>query len=89
MYNEGISKVGGLIDIGIELGMVRKTGSFFSFGDTRLGQGRENAKEFLKRNAEVAQEIERQIREQAIASRLPVEPTVNGAEPVEDLESVF
>ncbi len=89
MYNEGISKVGGLLDVGMELGMVRKTGSFFSFGDTRLGQGRENAKEFLKRNAEVAQEIERQIREQAIASRLPVEPTVNGAEPIEDLESVF
>src|SRR5437867_5254641 len=72
MYNEGISKAGGLIDVGIELAIVRKTGSFFSFGDVRLGQGRENAKEFLRRNTEMGQEIERQIREQTISG--PVQP---------------
>jgi recombination protein RecA len=69
MYNEGISKAGGLIDVGIELAIVRKTGSFFSFGDVRLGQGRENAKEFLKKNPEISAEIERLIREQTIGSR--------------------
>jgi recombination protein RecA len=89
MYNEGISKAGGLIDVGIELGIVRKTGSFFSFGDSRLGQGRENAKEFLKRNPEAAQEIERQIREQTIAAKLAPETPVNGLEPEEELEGVL
>src|SRR5438046_5223632 len=58
MYNEGISKAGGLIDVGIELAIVRKTGSFFSFGDVRLGQGRENAKEYLRQHAEIAHAIE-------------------------------
>jgi recombination protein RecA len=85
MYNEGISKTGGLLDVGMELAIVRKTGSFFSFGDVRLGQGRENAKEFLKRNPEVAQEIERQIREQTAAARTPpplVEPEAGDEVPL-------
>ncbi|MFN0071705.1 MAG: recombinase RecA [Chloroflexota bacterium] len=63
MYSEGISKSGGLLDVGTEMGIVRKTGAFYSFADMRLGQGRENAKEFLKQNPTVAQDIERQIRE--------------------------
>src|ERR1700724_913676 len=63
MYNEGISKAGGLLDLAVELGLVKKTGSFFSYGDTRLGQGRENARDFLKKNPEMAQEIERLIRQ--------------------------
>ena len=62
MYNEGISREGGILDVGAELGMVRKSGAFFSFGETRLGQGRENSKEFLRKNPEVTAEIERQIR---------------------------
>ncbi len=70
MFNEGISREGGLIDVGIELGIVRKSGSFFSFGDQRIGQGRENAKEFLRKNPELADEIERQIREKAMAAQL-------------------
>ena len=49
MYNEGISKEGGLLDLGVELAIVRKSGAFFSYGETRLGQGRENAKEFLRK----------------------------------------
>jgi recombination protein RecA len=89
MFNEGISKTGGLIDIGLELALVRKTGSFFSFGDMRLGQGRENAKEFLKRNPDTAQDLERQIRDQTITKHVPVEPVVDGEEPVGELESVF
>ena len=63
MYNEGISKEGGLLDVGTELGVVRKSGAFFSFGETRMGQGRENSKEFLRKNPEIANEIERQIRQ--------------------------
>jgi len=62
MYNEGISKEGGLIDVGVEMGLIKKSGAFFSFGDTRLGQGRENAKEFLRQNTAMRDEIESQIR---------------------------
>lgn len=62
LYNEGISKEGGLIDVGVELAIIRKSGSFFSYGDTRLGQGRENARQFLKENTTMALEIEQQIR---------------------------
>src|SRR5215469_10415183 len=62
MFNEGISREGNLIDIGLEMGIVKKSGAFFSAGDTRLGQGRENAKEYLRQNPEVADSIEEQIR---------------------------
>jgi len=62
MFKSGISKEGGLIDLGVAQDIVKKSGSFFSFGDTRLGQGRENAKEYLSQNPNIAQEIERQIR---------------------------
>ncbi len=61
-FDHGISKEGDIIDLGVSLGLVKKTGAFFSYGDTRLGQGRENAKEFLRQNQEMSQEIERQIR---------------------------
>src|SRR5215472_11478137 len=62
MFNEGISREGGLIDIGLEMGIVKKSGAFFSVGDIRLGQGRENAKEFLRAHPEIADSIENQIR---------------------------
>ncbi|MCL4465077.1 MAG: recombinase RecA [Chloroflexi bacterium] len=65
LFGEGISKAGGLLDIGVETGIVRKSGAFFSLGDQRLGQGRENARTFLKENPAVAEEIERQIRANA------------------------
>src|SRR5437762_10401065 len=80
MYNEGISKEGGLIDLAVELGLVKKSGAFFSYGETRLGQGRENARDFLKKNPEISQEIERLIRQQALIDRKGIEaaPGVNG-----------
>jgi recombination protein RecA len=53
MYGEGISREGSLLDIGIENGVIQKSGAWFAYGDERLGQGRENAKQFLKENAEV------------------------------------
>src|SRR5438876_3719756 len=80
MYNEGISKEGGLLDLAVELGLVKKSGAFFSYGETRLGQGRENARDFLKKNPETAQEIERLIRQQTFVDRKGIEaaPGVNG-----------
>src|SRR6202165_4352562 len=62
MYSEGISREGGLIDLGLEMGLVKKSGAWFTVGDIRLGQGRENAKEFLRQNSDVAGAIEDQIR---------------------------
>jgi len=62
MYAEGISREGGLIDVGLEMGLVKKSGAFFSYGNTRLGQGRENAKTFLRENAEIRDALEQAIR---------------------------
>ncbi|EAT17050.1 recombinase RecA [Desulfuromonas acetoxidans] len=63
MYGEGISKVGELVDLGVANDIVNKSGAWFSYGDERIGQGRENSKQYLKDNAEVASEIEQQILE--------------------------
>src|SRR5579864_4486388 len=62
MYSEGISREGGLIDLGLEMGLVKKSGAWFNVGDIRLGQGRENAKDFLRQNSDVAAALEEQIR---------------------------
>jgi recombination protein RecA len=62
MYGQGISKVGELIDLGVAAGVVEKSGAWFSFGSERIGQGRENSKQYLKDHPEVAAEIERRIR---------------------------
>ena len=62
-YGEGISRAGELIDMGIEAKIVEKSGAWFSYGDLRIGQGRENAKQFLKENPELADEIERKLRQ--------------------------
>src|SRR5512136_486632 len=66
MYNEGISKAGDLIDLATGLDIITKRGSFYSYGDIRLGQGRENAKDFLKQNLDLADEIEIAVRQQAM-----------------------
>jgi recombination protein RecA len=63
MYNEGISHHGLLVDLGVEHDIVNKSGAWFSYGETRIGQGRENAKVFLKENPEIADEIDRRVRE--------------------------
>jgi recombination protein RecA len=65
MFDHGISREGNLIDLGAELGLVGKSGAFFSYGDVRLGQGRENAKQFLREHSEIAQDIEKRIRASA------------------------
>ncbi|MEO0717918.1 MAG: recombinase RecA [Pseudomonadota bacterium] len=62
MYGEGISKTGELVDLGVKAGVVDKSGAWYSYGDQRIGQGRENAKQFLKDNEDIAREIEGKIR---------------------------
>jgi recombination protein RecA len=74
MYNEGISKEGGLLDVGLEMGLVEKSGAWFTFGPERLGQGRENAKEFLRQNPGVRETLERQIRESIAAFQADIIP---------------
>jgi recombination protein RecA len=73
MYGEGVSKEGGLLDVGVAMDIVTKTGAWFTFGETRLGQGREASKDFLKANKDVAEEIERRIRGKINEVSLPVE----------------
>mgnify|MGYP001568582113 CR=1 FL=1 len=62
MFNHGISKEGDLADLGVEIGIIKKAGAFYSHGETRLGQGRESTKEYFKSHPEFAAEIEKQIR---------------------------
>jgi recombination protein RecA len=62
MYGEGISKVGEILDLGVKAGLIEKSGSWFSYDSIRIGQGRENAKTYLKDNPEIAQRIENAIR---------------------------
>jgi recombination protein RecA len=72
MFARGISWEGNLIDLGVEAGLVKKSGAFFSYGDIRLGQGRENAKQYLSQHPELAQEIEQQLRASAVTTRITV-----------------
>lgn len=80
MYNEGISREGDLLDVGSEMGIIEKRGSYYSYGEVRVGQGRENAKQFLRENPSLVEEISNRIREEAglmLASE-------SGAESVEE-----
>ncbi len=79
MYGEGVSKVGELLDLGVNAGIVEKSGAWFSYADQRIGQGRENAKNFLKENPDVAADIERRIRENAgLLSQAMLDATGDG-----------
>ncbi|WPB87284.1 recombinase RecA [Sediminicoccus rosea] len=84
MYGEGISKVGELIDLGVKAGVVEKSGAWFSCDGQRIGQGRENAKQYLRDNPAMAESIEKRIRGQAttVASAMMVAPDSDG--PAED-----
>ena len=85
MYNEGISRTGNIVDVGVKEGIVQKSGAWFSYGDIRLGQGRENAKIYLKDNPEIALEIENKIREK---HNLPLNTTPIVLIEKEDSETV-
>jgi recombination protein RecA len=85
MYNEGISKVGDVLDIAVDVGIVDKRGSFYSYGETRLGQGRENSKQFLRDNPDIALEIENHVREAGSLPKLKFsQPDDDGTEPSEE-----
>jgi recombination protein RecA len=86
MYSEGISREGGLIDLGLEMGLVKKSGAWFTVGDIRLGQGRENAKEFLRQNTDVAAALDEQIRGNMISYNKETEEEVEdeGEEAVDE-----
>src|SRR6266576_1510238 len=73
MYGEGVSKEGGLLDVGVAMDVVSKTGAWFTFGETRLGQGREASKDFLRANPDIGTEIERRIRGKINEVAVPVE----------------
>jgi recombination protein RecA len=73
MYGEGVSKEGGLLDVGVAMSVVTKTGAWFTFEETRLGQGREASKDFLRANPDIAAEIDRKIRGKIDEVDLPVE----------------
>jgi len=85
MANEGISRAGNILDVGVELEIIRKSGAWFYLGEDRLGQGRENAKQFLNENPALADEIERLIRAQAMT--VPV--VAPAASDVEDGDGLF
>ena len=70
MYNEGISKVGDLLDLAVEAEIVAKRGSFYSYGETRLGQGRENSKEFFRQNTGLAEEVEALVRQHYLGEEI-------------------
>ena len=73
MYGEGISREGGLLDVGVAMDVVTKTGAWFTFGETRLGQGREAAKTFLRENPSITADIEARIRAGMASAAIPVE----------------
>ena len=79
MFNRGISWVGDVLDLGTTQGIIKKAGAFYSYGEVRLGQGRENSKEFLQQHDDLAREIEAQIRGEASAPE-PVAAAVNGTD---------
>lgn len=77
MFNQGISKMGDLLDIGVNQGYVKKAGSFYSYGDVRLGQGRENSKSFLSEHPDIAETIEALIRGEETLDETPVDEATN------------
>ncbi len=82
MYNEGISKAGDVLDLATQFDIVQKRGAFFSYNETRLGQGRENAKEYIRQNPAVMDEIEKTVRQKAMSGEvsLPLDMGVDGGE---------
>jgi recombination protein RecA len=80
MYNEGISKSGDILDLATQFEIVEKRGAFFSFNETRLGQGRENAKEFIRQNPALATEIENVVRQKALSGEVALPLDIGGGD---------
>ncbi len=82
MYGQGISKLGEIIDLGVKAGVIEKSGAWFSWNSTRIGQGRDNAREFLKANPDIATQIEDQVR--GNSTKIEEELLIGGPEPGDD-----
>jgi len=85
LYGEGVSREGELIELGVEHGLIKKSGAWYSYGDDRIGQGKDNVRQFLKEHPEMASEIEAQLREKLLpkANAEVVESAEEAGEPVE------
>jgi recombination protein RecA len=82
MYNEGISYAGSVLDMAIDMKVVDKSGAWFSYGEMRLGQGRENVRDFLRQNGDLLEEIATKVKLQALPPVTPAnEPDTNGSVP--------
>ena len=86
MYGKGISKVGELIDLGTKAGVVEKSGAWYAYKGEKIGQGRENAKIYLEKNPNIAVEIEKVIRDQALAISKELEGNPSSKEKISDKE---
>jgi recombination protein RecA len=86
MYNEGISKAGDLLDLATEHEIIEKRGSYYSLGDTKLGQGRENAKEFLRENPQMAYDLEQTVRTLTLSGDMPAPPLIVEEQELEEDE---
>ncbi|HHU09058.1 MAG TPA: DNA recombination/repair protein RecA, partial [Intrasporangiaceae bacterium] len=83
LYGQGISREGGLIDMGVDHGFVRKAGAWYTYDGDQLGQGKENARQFLKDNPDLADELERKIKDKLGVGRRTEEPGADTEVPVE------
>ena len=89
MFDHGISREGSVLDVGVESGVIEKRGAFYSFSDTRLGQGRENAKQFLMDNPEITVQIEHQIRESNVNWKFKIlDDAASGSEALEEADTL-
>ena len=89
MFDHGISREGSVLDVGVESGVIEKRGAFYSFSDTRLGQGRENAKQFLTDNPEITVQIEHQIRETNVNWKFKIlDDGASGSEELEEADTL-
>ena len=86
MFNEGISKTGGLVDLGTEFNILKKSGTWYSYGEDKIGQGRENVKKYLAENPSILAEVERKVR--AAAGLVEDEPAVAKKEKVKEIKEV-
>jgi recombination protein RecA len=86
MFNEGISKTGGLVDLGTEFNILKKSGTWYSYGEDKIGQGRENVKKYLAENPSILAEVERKVR--AAAGLVEDEPAVSKKEKVKEIKEV-
>ena len=82
IYGEGISKEGGILDLAVSINLVNRSGAWYSYKDLRLGQGRENARQFIKENKEIAIEIEKKIREEFKIGKLNAAPAYSEDPPL-------